>query len=150
MGAVAVDDKIYDTICGAAPSGGVEFFHGYTYSGHPAACAAGIATMDIYARENLFERSAELSPYFLDAVFSLSDVACITDVRGYGLLAGFDVSPGDQAPGVRGLEVQKKLFEAGLHIKMTGDSGLVAPPLIAEREHVDEICEILRRVLSTF
>ncbi len=150
MGAVAVDDKIYDTICDAAPSGGVEFFHGYTYSGHPAACAAGIATMDIYERENLFERAAELSPYFLDAVFSLSDVACITDVRGYGLLAGFDVSPGDQAPGVRGLEVQKKLFEAGLHIKMTGDSGLIAPPLVAGKEHVDEICDILRRVLSTF
>ncbi len=150
MGAVAVDDKIYDTICDAAPAGGIEFFHGYTYSGHPAACAAGIATMDIYEREGLFDRAAELSPYFLDAVFSLSDVPSITDVRGYGLLAGFDLAAGDNPPGVRGLEAQKKLFEAGLHIKMTGDSGLVAPPLIAEREHVDQICDILRTVLSKF
>ncbi len=66
------------------------------------------------------------------------------------MLAGFDLAPGDNRPGVRGLEAQKKLFEAGLHIKMTGDSGLVAPPLIAEREHVDQICDILRRVLSKF
>jgi beta-alanine--pyruvate transaminase len=150
MGAVAVDDSIYDTICDAAPSGGIEFFHGYTYSGHPAACAAGIATMEIYEREGLFQRAAELSPYFLDAFFSLSDVASIGDVRGYGLLGGFDLAPSDQPPGARGLEVQKKLFEAGLHIKMTGDSGIVAPPLVAEKEHVDEICGILRTVLSKF
>jgi beta-alanine--pyruvate transaminase len=150
MGAVAVDDRIYDTICDAAPAGGIEFFHGYTYSGHPAACAAGIATMDIYEREGLFDRAAELAPYFLDTVFSLSDVPSITDVRGYGLLAGFDLAPDGNPPGVRGLEAQKKLFAAGLHIKMTGDSGLIAPPLIAEREHVDQICDILRTVLSKF
>ena len=149
MGAVAVDDRIYDTICNATKGDGIEFFHGYTYSGHPAACAAGIATMDIYEREGLFDRAAELSPYFLDAIFSLSDVASITDLRGYGMMAGFDVVPGDR-PGVRGLEVQKKLFEAGLHVKMTGDSGIVAPPLVSEREHVDEICDILRQVLSKF
>jgi beta-alanine--pyruvate transaminase len=149
MGAVAVDDRVYDTICAATKGDGIEFFHGYTYSGHPAACAAGIATMEIYERENLFERAAELSPYFLDAMFSLSDVASITDLRGYGMLAGFDIAPGDQ-PGVRGLEVQKKLFEAGLHVKMTGDSGIVAPPLVAGREDVDQICEILRQVLSKF
>jgi beta-alanine--pyruvate transaminase len=150
MGAVAVDDKIYDTICGASSGAGIEFFHGYTYSGHPAACAAGIATMEIYEREGLFQRAAELSPYFLDAVFSLSDVASIGDLRGYGLLAGFDLASSDQPPGSRGLDVQKKLFEAGLHIKMTGDSGIVAPPLIAEKEHVDQICDILRKVLSKF
>lgn len=72
MGAVAVDDSIYDTICDASPGAAIEFFHGYTYSGHPAACAAGIATMEIYEREGLFQRAAELSPYFLDAFFSLS------------------------------------------------------------------------------
>ncbi len=97
----------------------------------------------------MFERAAQLSPYFLDAIFSLSDVAVITDLRGYGMMAGFDVVPGER-PGARGLEVQKKLFEAGLHIKMTGDSGIVAPPLVSERAHVDQVCDILRRVLSTF
>jgi len=150
MGAVAVDDKIYDTICNASAGPGIEFFHGYTYSGHPAACAAGIATMEIYEREGLFDRAAELSAYFLDAVFSLGDIAAVTDVRGYGLLAGFDLSPAGEAPGTRGFEFQKKLFEAGLHIKMTGDSGIVAPPLVAEKAHIDEICGILRQVLSTY
>jgi len=71
-------------------------------------------------------------------------------VRGYGLLAGFDLSPAGEAPGTRGFELQKQLFEAGLHIKMTGDAGIVAPPLISERAHVDEICGTLRRVLSEF
>jgi beta-alanine--pyruvate transaminase len=149
MGAVAVDDVIYDTIVGSAPEESIEFFHGYTYSGHPAACAAGLATLDIYERENLFERAAELSPHFLDAMFSLSDVPVITDIRGYGLMAGFDVAPGDR-PGARGYDVQIKLFEAGLHVKMTGDAGIVAPPLISEKEQVDEICEIMRNVLSKY
>ena len=126
MGAVAVDERIYDTITGAAPDGAIDFFHGYTYSGTPAACAAGLATMEIYEREGLFERAAELSPYFLDAIFSLRDLDVVTDLRGYGLIAGFDLVPGS-TPGVRGPEVQKKLFAAGLHLKMTGDSGIVAP-----------------------
>ncbi|MDX1431561.1 MAG: aspartate aminotransferase family protein [Gammaproteobacteria bacterium] len=147
MGAVAVDDRIYETIVSAAPEQAIEFFHGYTYSGHPAACAAGIATMEIYEREQLFARAAELAPYFQDAVFSLSDLAVITDVRGYGLLAGFDLAPAG-SPGSRGYEVQKQLFAAGLHIKMTGDAGIIAPPLIAERAHVDRICDILRAVLG--
>ena len=150
MGAVAVDDSIYDAICNASAGPGIEFFHGYTYSGHPAACAAGIATMEIYEREGLFDRAAELSAYFLDAVFSLGDIDAVTDVRGYGLLAGFDLSPAGQPPGTRGFEFQRKLFEAGLHIKMTGDSGIVAPPLVAEKAHIDEICAILRQVLSTY
>ena len=147
MGAVAVDESIYDTITGAAPDGAIDFFHGYTYSGTPAACAAGLATMDIYEREGLFERAAELSPYFLDAVFSLRDLDVVTDLRGYGLIAGFDLVPGS-TPGVRGPEVQKKLFAAGLHLKMTGDSGIVAPPLVSERSHVDKLVEVVRGVLE--
>ena len=95
MGAVAVDEGIYDTITNAAPDGAIDFFHGYTYSGSPAACAAGLATMEIFEREGLFARAAELSPYFLDAVFSLRDLPVITDIRGYGLIAGFDLAPGD-------------------------------------------------------
>ena len=93
MGAVAVGEFVYDTIVEAAPEKAVEFFHGYTWSGHPAACAAGIATMEIYERERLFERASELSPYFLDAMHTLEDVPAVTDVRGYGLIAGFDVVP---------------------------------------------------------
>ncbi len=149
MGAVAVSKKVYNTIVGAAPEGAIELFHGYTYSAHPAACAAGLATLDIYEKERLFERAAELSDYFLESVFALSDLPVITDIRGYGLIAGFDIAPAG-GPGVRGMEVQKRLFTAGMHIKTTGDSGIIAPPLVAERKHVDEICGILREVLKTY
>ncbi len=149
MGAVAVSDTVYETIVNGAPQGAVEFFHGYTYSAHPAACAAGIATLDIYQREGLFERAAEMAPYFLESVFALSDIELITDIRGYGMIAGFDLAP-DGAPGKRGGEFQKRLFAAGMHVKMTGDSGIVAPPLVAEKEHIDEACRILRQVLGTY
>jgi beta-alanine--pyruvate transaminase len=149
MAAVAVSKKIYDTIINAAPEHAIELFHGYTYSGHPAACAAGLATLDIYEKEKLFDRAAEMSPYFLESVFALSDLPAITDIRGYGMIAGFDVAPAG-GPGVRGYEAQKRLFAAGLHIKMTGDSGIVAPPLVAEKSHIDQICGILRDVLKTY
>lgn len=149
MGAVAVQEHIYNTIVDAAPEESVEFFHGYTYSGHPAACAAGLAALDIYKKEALFERAEELSPYFLEAVFALSDIPVITDLRGYGMIAGFDVSPASTA-GARGYEIQKHLFEAGLHVKMTGDTGIIAPPFIAEDSHIDELCGIIREVLGRY
>lgn len=148
MGAVAVSERIHDTIMGAAPEGGIEFFHGYTYSGHPAACAAGLATLDIYEREGLFERGRALSPYFLEGLFSLRDVGTVADLRGYGMLGAVDVHA-DGPPGRRGHLLQKKLFDNGLHLKSTGDTAIVAPPLIAERAHVDEIVDRLRRTLKT-
>ena len=147
MGAVAVDDKIYDTVVNAAPENAVELFHGYTFSGHPTACAAGLAALEIYEKENLFERAAELSPYFLDQVYSLQDLNAVTDIRGYGLIAGFDVATGD-APGQRGTQLQKDLFWSGLHVKFTGDTGIIAPPFIAEKEHIDQIVGILREKLA--
>ena len=147
MGAVAVDDEIYDTVVNAAPENAIELFHGYTFSGHPTACAAGLAALEIYEKENLFERAAELSPYFLDQVYSLQDLNAVTDIRGYGLIAGFDVATGD-APGQRGTQLQKDLFWSGLHVKFTGDTGIIAPPFIAEKEHIDQIVGILREKLA--
>jgi len=147
MGAIAVSERIHDTIMAAAPEGAIEFFHGYTYSGHPAACAAGLATLDIYRNDGLFERGRALSPYFLDAIFSLRDLPVVTDIRGYGMMAAIDVAV-DGAPGRRGHAFQKKLFDGGLHLKTTGDSAIIAPPLIAERQHVDMIADILRRTLA--
>jgi beta-alanine--pyruvate transaminase len=146
MGAVAVSERIHDAIMAAAPEGAIEFFHGYTYSGHPTACAAGLATLDIYRTEALFERGRELSPYFLDAIFSLKDVPVVTDIRGYGMMAAIDVAV-DGAPGRRGQVFQKRLFANGLNLKTTGDAAILAPPLIAERAHVDEIADILRKTL---
>ncbi len=146
MGAVAVKDDIYETVTSASPDNAIEFFHGYTYSGHPAACAAGLATQEIYERENLFQRAADLSEYFLDAVWSLQDLDIVTDIRGIGLMAGVDVAM-DGAPGVRGTRVQKALFHSGCHIKFTGDCGIIAPPLVSEEVHIDEMVEKLRATL---
>jgi len=148
MGAVAISERIHDTIIGAAQQGTIEFFHGYTYSGHPAACAAGLATLDIYRKEGLFERGAALSAYFLDSLWSLKDLPAVADLRGYGMLAAIEVHPSG-TPGARGHLLQKKLFDDGLHLKTTGDSAILAPPLIAERQHIDTIVDCLRRTLAT-
>ena len=147
MGAVAISERIHDTIVAAAQDGAIEFFHGYTYSGHPAPCAAGLATLDIYRSEGLFERGAALSPYFLDGLWSLKDLPAVADIRGYGMLAAIEVHPAG-GPGARGHLLQKKLFDSGLHLKTTGDSALVAPPLIAEKAHIDSIVDILRKTLA--
>ena len=147
MGAVSVRDEIYETITEAAPESAIEFFHGYTYSAHPAACAAGLATLQIYEDEGLFERAAALSGYFLDAIWSLKDLPIVRDLRGYGLMAGVEVHPLEGKPGIRGNELQKKLFWNGCHVKWTGDSAIIAPSLVAERQHVDEIVDCIRRTL---
>jgi beta-alanine--pyruvate transaminase len=147
MGAVAISERIHDTIMGAAANGAIEFFHGYTYSGHPAACAAGLAALDIYRDEGLFERGRALAPYFQDAMFSLRDAPHVTDIRGYGMFAAIEVES-DGVPGRRGHTYQKKLFDNGLHLKSTGDSAIVAPPLIAEKRHIDEIHDKLKKTLA--
>ena len=149
MGAVAVSEKIYGTIVDSAPDHAVELFHGYTYSAHPAACAAGIAALAIYEKEGLFERAAEMSPYFLDAVYSLKGIPAVTDIRGYGMLAGIDLAM-DGRPGARGYDATKRLFAAGLHVKFTGDAGIVAPPFVAEKSHIDQMIDILRKVFSQY
>ncbi len=147
MGAVAARQAIYDAITNAGPERGIEFFHGYTYSAHPVACAAALATIDIFTREGLVERARKMSPYFIDAVHTLSDLPCVADVRSVGLLAAVELHP-EGAPGSRGHEIQKRLYDRGLHLKSTGESLILAPPLVAERSHIDEIVGKLRSVLS--
>jgi len=147
MGAVAARQAIYDAITDAAPEHGIEFFHGYTYSAHPAACAAALAMLDIFDRERLVDRARALSPYFVDAVHALADLPCVHDIRSIGMLAAVELHP-QGAPGARGHEAQKRLYDAGLHLKSTGESLILAPPLVAERNHVDEIVGKLRDVLA--
>lgn len=147
MGAVAARQSIYDAITDAGPERGIEFFHGYTYSAHPVACAAGLAMLDIFAKERLVDRARAMSPYFIDAVHSLSDLPCVADIRSYGMLAGVELHP-QGAAGSRGHEVQKRLFDSGVHLKSTGESLLLAPPLVVERTHIDEIVGRLRTVLA--
>jgi len=147
MGAVAVKDEIYETITNASPEDAIEFFHGYTFSGHPAACAAGNVTQDIFQREGLFERANKMSGYFADAVHSLKDIEAIKDIRSYGLMAAVEVKPRG-APGSLGTKLQKELFWNGLHVKFTGDSGILAPQFVVEEKHIDEMVDKLRKTLS--
>ena len=147
MGAVAARTEIYDTITNAGPEKGVEFFHGYTYSAHPAACAAGLAMMDIFAKERLIERAAAMSPKFIDAIHSLRDCPVVTDIRSVGLMAAVDVAL-DGTPGARGHEAQKRLYDSGLNLKSTGDALIIAPPFVMEDKHLDEIVGKLRAVLQ--
>ena len=147
MGAVAVRDDIYDTICGVAPAGGIELFHGYTYSAHPAACAAGLASLAIYRDEGLFQRAAEMAPYFEGALMSLKDHPLVRDIRTIGMLAGVELHPHPR-PGARGVLAQERMFWQGLHVKFTGDNGIVAPMFISERAHIDEIVGKFRATLD--
>ena len=147
MGAVAVKQELYDAITDAGPESGIEFFHGYTYSAHPAACAAGLAMMDIFRKDRLIDRARDMSPYFADAMHALRDLPVVVDVRNMGMLAAIEVAPSG-APGARGHEVQKRLYDRALHLKSTGDSLIIAPPLIAEKQHIDEIAQKLRDVLA--
>lgn len=147
MGAVAVRQEVHDAIVDGGPERGIEFFHGYTYSGHPAACAAGLAMMDILRKDRLVDRAREMSPYFADALHCLRDLPAVADIRSIGMLAAVEVVASG-APGARGHEVQKRLFDKGLHLKNTGESLIIAPPLIAEKTHIDEIAGKLREVLA--
>ena len=147
MGAVCVKDEIYETVTDTANSGAIEFFHGYTYSGHPASCAAGLASLEIYREEELFKRAADMSNYFQDAIFSLKDHQLVKDVRGIGMMGGIEVHP-EGSPGKRGGKLQKDMFWNGLHIKFTGDTGIVAPMFISEKKHIDEIVDKFRKTLN--
>jgi len=148
MGGVIVSNQIYERITSTSPEDAIEFFHGYTYSAHPLACAAGLATQRIYREEGIFERAARLAPYFQERVFELRDLPIVTDVRGFGLLAGIDLAPGDTV-GERGSAVLQHLFAGGLVLRVTADTAILAPALVAEREHVDRICDTLRQTLKS-
>ena len=138
MGAVAVSRKIHDTLVEGGPDG-IELFHGYTYSGHPLAAAAGIATLDIYRDEGLFERAADLSGYWEQAVHSLKGKRHVIDLRNIGIVAGIELEPRPGAPGKRGMELFHKCFDNGLLVRATGDIIALSPPLILEKAHIDEM-----------
>jgi beta-alanine--pyruvate transaminase len=148
MGAVFVRKHIYDAFM-QGPDG-IEFFHGYTYSAHPAACAAGLATQEIYEREGLLTRGAELAKAFEDAVHSLRSAPNVIDIRNLGLVAGIELQsrPG-AAIGARGYEALVKCFEKGILIRTTGDTIALSPPLIISTAQIDELVTRLGEVLKT-
>ncbi len=148
MGAVVVRHGIYESVVNAV-EGGIEFFHGYTYSGHPLAAAAGIATLDVYRDEGLFERAAELAPYWQDAVHSLRGAPNVIDIRNLGLVGAVELASREGKPGARGLDVMIDCFaNENLLIRVTGDIVALSPPLIIEREQIDQTVERLSKVLK--
>ena len=149
MGAVAVKEEIYDAVMDASPKGAVELFHGYTYSGIPVSVAAALAVQDIFEKENIFKKSKEMSPYFLDGIFSLKDLADIDNIRAYGMLAGIDMKLKEK-PGRAGFECFKACYESGVNFKATGDCLIIAPQFICEKKHIDEIIEKLRKGISDY
>jgi len=146
MGAVAVQRGIHDALM-QGPEHIIELFHGYTYSGHPTACAAGLATLDIYAREGLFERAASLAPAFEDAVHSLRGSPHVIDIRNLGLVAGIELEPRAGDPGKRGYDVFLDCFENGVLVRQTGDILALSPPLIVEEGQIGQIAEAIAKAL---
>ncbi|HMK87232.1 MAG TPA: aspartate aminotransferase family protein [Steroidobacteraceae bacterium] len=142
MGAVFAQRKIYDAFM-QAPEGAIELFHGYTYSAHPVACAAALAALDIYEREELLTRAAKLSATWEEAVHSVRGTANVIDVRNYGLIGAVEVEPRAGKPGARGFEVFLKCFERGVLVRQTGDVIALSPPLIVESKHIAQIVETL-------
>ncbi len=149
MGVVAVKEEIYDTIVNASPEGVIELFHGYTYSGIPVAVSAALAVQDIFDKEDIFNRVKNLSSYFLNGLFSLKDIDCIENIRGYGLMGGIDIKKSDR-PGKAGFQTYKKCYESGVNFKATGDCLIIAPPFISEKKHIDEIIDKLRKGISSY
>ena len=147
MGAVAVQRELHDTVIDSAAPG-IELFHGYTYSGHPLACAAAQATLDIYRDENLFEAATALEDYWADAIHSLKDARHVIDCRNIGLIGGIELAPRPGAAGKRAMEVFHRCFDAGLLIRVTGDIIALSPPLILQRSHIDEIAGRITQVLA--
>jgi beta-alanine--pyruvate transaminase len=146
MGAVLVKGGIYDTFM-SGPEGSIELFHGYTFSAHPVACAAALATQRIY-RQGLFEQARSLAPYWSDAAHALKGRRHVVDLRAYGLVAGIELEPRANAPGARGYEAMVAAFEAGLLIRTTGDTIALSPPLIIERAQVDRIFGTIAGILD--
>ncbi|HEY3949888.1 aspartate aminotransferase family protein [Phenylobacterium sp.] len=147
MGAVFAGRHVHDAIV-QGPAGAIELFHGYTYSGHPAACAAGLATLGVYRRERLLTRAAELAPGFEAAVHGLRGRRHVIDIRNIGLMAAIELGPRDGAPGARGFEAHLKAFQAGALIRYTGDILALSPPLIATPEELERLVGIVGDVLD--
>ena len=148
MGAVFASRKVHDAVVEGGAAGAIEFFHGYTYSGHPVACAAAMATLGIYQREGLFAHAAAMAPIWEDALHSLRDLPNLVDIRNLGLMGAVEFAPRPGAPGARGYEAFVAAFEAGLTTRMAGDLLALSPPLIVNADQIGQIVGILRTVIS--
>src|ERR1700674_1093776 len=149
MGAVAVKQGIHDSIVGAAAEGVIEFFHGYTYSGHPLAAAATCAALELYRKEDLFNRAASMAPFLEETVHGLKGLPGVIDVRNLGLVAGIELEPRPGEPNARGYDVFVKCFEAGVLVRMAGDIIALSPPLIVDKAQIERIVETLASAIKS-
>jgi beta-alanine--pyruvate transaminase len=147
MGGVFVRSEIHDAFM-TGPEHLIEFFHGYTYSAHPLACAAGLATLDTYADEGLLTRAAELAPYWEQALHSLKDTKHVIDIRNIGLVGAIELEPIAGEPTKRAFSVFLECFERGILIRTTGDIIALSPPLIISKEQIDELIGTISDVLK--
>lgn len=148
MGAVLVDNAIYSAFM-TGPEQAVEFFHGYTYSGHPLAAAAALASLDVYREESLFERARDMAPKFEDAVHSLQGAPHVIDVRNLGMMAAIELEPRPNEPTLRALEAFRHCFDNGVLIRTTGDIIALTPSLIIEAGQIDEIVSTIDAALRS-
>jgi beta-alanine--pyruvate transaminase len=148
MGAVIVRKEIYDAFM-QGPENAIELYHGYTYSGHPLAAAAAIATLDLFRTEGLFQRAAELAPHWEQGVHSLKGLPNVIDVRNIGLIAGIELEPIPGKPTARAFEAFLRAYQKGVLIRTTGDTIALSPPFIIEKSHIDQIFDTLREILKT-
>ncbi|MBL8513589.1 MAG: aspartate aminotransferase family protein [Betaproteobacteria bacterium] len=148
MGGVLCSSEIHDAFMTGAP-GAIELFHGYTYSAHPLACAAGIATLKLYEDEKLFERAAAMAPVLSDAVHSVRGAKNVIDIRSFGLVAAIELAPRAGAPGARGMEAFLKCYEKGVLIRVTGDNIALSPAFIIEKNEIAKIVDVIGQVLPT-
>ncbi len=147
MGAVFASDKVHDAFM-TGPEGAVELFHGYTYSGHPVAAAAGIATLDVYRDEKLFERANDMAPHWEETIHSLRGLPNVIDIRNLGLVAGIELSSIPGKVGARAYDVFVRAFRKGLLIRTTGDIIALSPPLIIEKAQIFEIANKLGEAIK--
>jgi beta-alanine--pyruvate transaminase len=148
MGAVLVDKDIYAAFM-TGPEQAVEFFHGYTYSGHPLAAAAALASIDIYREEGLFERASEMAPVFENAVHSLKGAANVVDIRNIGMMAAIELEPRADGPALRALDAFRRCFDAGVLVRTTGDTIALTPPLIIDEPQIDQIVTTIGQALRS-
>ena len=146
MGAVIAQKHIYETFMTGPPEA-IEFYHGYTYSGHPLASAAGIATMDVYESEGLFQRAREMAPHLEEAVHSLKGEPNVIDCRNYGMLGAVELTPRDGQPTARALDIVQHCFNNGVQIRTTGDIVAFSPALIAEPVHFEQAVDAIRAAM---
>ena len=148
MGAVIVKNEIYDTFM-TGPANAIEFYHGYTYSGHPLAAAAAIASLDLFREEQLFERAAALAPYWEECAHAMKGQRHVVDVRNIGLVCGIELEPIPGKPTQRAFEVFLRAYEMGVLIRTTGDTIAMSPPLIIEKAQIDRLFETVSEILKT-